>query len=106
MKIIAPNFESSVSGMNAADFPTIPQSQGRETLFLEKENFVEALSQVLFAASIDETRPILTGVLFIYKEKELILVATDGFRLSQKRISLKGVGETQNVILPKIIFQD
>jgi DNA polymerase-3 subunit beta len=101
VKISAQNFESSVSGMNAADFPSVPQSIGKESITLEKESFLTALAQVSFAASIDETRPILTGILFIYKKGKLILVATDGFRLSQKEISMKTIQKKQSVILPK-----
>lgn len=101
IKISTQNFDSSVAGMNSADFPAIPLTVGKDSIKLEREDFIAALSQVSFAASIDETRPILTGVLFIYKKGKLILVATDGFRLSQKKISLKAIQKSQNVILPK-----
>ena len=106
VKIKAQNFESSVSGMNAADFPTIPQSVGKESITLERESFLTALSQVSFAASIDETRPILTGILFIYKKGKLIMVATDGFRLSQKEIPMKSIQKAQSVILPKTALSE
>jgi DNA polymerase-3 subunit beta len=101
VKISSQSFSSLVSGMNAADFPPIPQkTDTKKGIILNKEKFTEALSQVLFAVSIDETRPILTGVLFILKKDELVLVATDGFRLSQKKISTKG-GAPLKVILPR-----
>ncbi len=106
IKIDTQNFDSSVAGMNSADFPAIPLTAGKGSIKLEKENFITALSQVVFAASIDETRPILTGVLFIYKKGKLILVATDGFRLSQKKISLKASQKAQNVILPKTALSE
>jgi DNA polymerase-3 subunit beta len=92
--------------MNAADFPTVPQSVGKESISLERESFLTALSQVSFAASVDETRPILTGILFIYQKGKLILVATDGFRLSQKAIPMKAITKKQNVILPKVALNE
>jgi DNA polymerase-3 subunit beta len=101
MLIKTENFESTLSGMNAADFPDVPQTAGRGFLTLPSENFKEALCQVLFAASVDETRPILTGVLFIFKKRNLTMVATDGFRLSQKKLSLKGIDKSKKVIIPK-----
>jgi DNA polymerase-3 subunit beta len=102
IKISSQNFSSVISGMNASDFPPIPQkSDSREGINLNKEKFIEALSQVLFAASIDETRPVLTGVLLIIKNNELILVATDGFRLSQKKMPTKGTQNTFKTILPR-----
>lgn len=104
LKISAQNFTSFISGMNSSDFPPVPQEVGKETLKFSKNVLLNALSQVLFAASIDETRPVLTGVLFILSEGKLMLVATDGFRLSQKNIkseSLKGLKKFQKIILPK-----
>ncbi|KKT64543.1 MAG: polymerase III subunit beta protein [Candidatus Woesebacteria bacterium GW2011_GWA2_44_33] len=85
LKIHTPTFESTLSGMNASDFPPVPNSVSKDgAIVLPKESFLNALSQVIFAASIDETRPILTGVLFVFQKDQLILVATDGFRLNKK----------------------
>ncbi|MFZ5932689.1 MAG: DNA polymerase III subunit beta [Patescibacteria group bacterium] len=104
LKISTPNFESDISGMNASDFPAIPQLIAKETgVPLKKDLFLEGLSQVLYAASIDETRPVLTGVLFIFQQDVLVLVATDGFRLSQKKVSIKAKA-LQKLILPKSIL--
>lgn len=103
LKIQTPGFTSSVSGMNPADFPSVPQSVGKKPQVLPKDTFSGALSSVLFAASVDETRPVLTGVLFIFGPKKLQLVATDGFRLSQKKITLKSsnLEKIERIILPK-----
>ena len=101
LQITTANFSSTLSGINPSDFPEIPLNIEKRSLNLPKEEFSTALSQVSFSASIDETRPILTGVLFIFKKGSLTLVATDGFRLSQKRIVLKEASEEKKVILPK-----
>lgn len=101
IKISAQNFNSVLSGMNSSDFPSIPQTVGKGALKLPKDDILDALSCVLFAASIDETRPVLTGVLLIFKRDNLFLVATDGFRLSQKKLPLKAPRELQRIILPK-----
>lgn len=102
VKISAQGFQSDLAGMNANDFPSIPQNLDKQnSIDLPKEEFSQALSQVIFSASIDETRPILTGVLFLFQKGSLTLVATDGFRLSQKKVSLGGGGKLQKVILPK-----
>ncbi len=104
LRIKTRSFNSTLTGMNSSDFPSIPQSISGSVLSLPKENILEALSCVLFAASTDETRPVLTGVLLIFKGKQLYLVATDGFRLSQKKISiktLKSSAKEQRMILPK-----
>jgi len=105
LKIHTPTFESTLSGMNAADFPSVPAAVGKEgTLSLPRESFLGALAQVLFAASIDETRPILTGVLFVFQKGQLVLVATDGFRLSQKKIQVRAKGKEERLVLPKSVL--
>lgn len=101
LKVSTKGFASSVSGMNSSDFPSVPKTLGQKAFKFAQEDLIKALSQVSFATSIDETRPILTGVLFIFERGSLTLVATDGFRLSQKKIFLKGVKGGQRMILPK-----
>jgi DNA polymerase-3 subunit beta len=102
LRISSRQFSSKVLGMNSSDFPKVPQTISTEgVLHLPKEKLAEALSQVIFSASVDESRPILTGVLFVFTKKHLSLVATDGFRLSQKKIELGEEMPIQKVVLPK-----
>lgn len=105
IKITGEGFSGNVAGVNAGDFPSIPVNFDEVTpkspvFTLKCEDFLSALSKVLFAVSTDETRPILTGVLFIFTENNLTLVASDGFRLSQKKIMGKFSG-SRKVVLPK-----
>lgn len=105
LKIESNSFKSLVSVMNASDFPKIPKGIKKDSLFsFSKESFLEAISQVSFAASYDETRPILTGILFLLKKNSLILVATDGFRLSQKKLEIENTKEEEKIIIPKNIL--
>jgi len=104
LKIERENFNSTLAGMNTSDFPSIPATLDKDSASLPGKEFIDALAQVLFAVSTDETRPVLTGVLLIFKEKEVVLVSTDGFRLSQKKLpfpSEKKVFAEQKLILPK-----
>jgi DNA polymerase-3 subunit beta len=95
----------NVSGMNVSDFPSVPQSIGKSYVDLSNQEFLDALSKVLFAVSGDETRPILTGVLLIFKDKDVHFVATDGFRLSQKKIKVKEAFKKEDkVIIPKNVL--
>ena len=59
LKISAAGFSSTVLGMNSADFPKILGSMQKEkSVILPKSEFSDALSKVIFAASVDETRPV------------------------------------------------
>ncbi len=99
-------FESKLTGMNSSDFPDTPLDIGAESVKFPFEVFKKAISKVLYSVSVDETRPVLTGVLLIAKEKELVFVATDGFRLSQKTIKVKGYAEERRIIIPKNTFSE
>lgn len=107
LKVSASGFSSTVLGINASDFPKIPNSVSRDkSSVIPKTELTKALSQVAFAASMDETRPVLTGVLFIFGAKELSLVATDGFRLSRKILKGDFAGKGTQVILPKMVLNE
>jgi DNA polymerase-3 subunit beta len=107
LKISTPSFSSNVLGMNTSDFPKIPSRVVKEKgIVFPKEDFSKALSKVLFASSIDETRPILTGVLMILEKGSLTLVATDGFRLSFNKIKLQEIKEGPRMVLPKNVLSE
>lgn len=105
LRITGSGFTGRISGMNASDFPKVPQTIKKdESIDLSKTEFLKALPQVSFAVSSDEGRPVLTGILFILSKKSMSLVATDGFRLSRKTISLEKVGKEIKTIIPKNIL--
>jgi len=97
-----------ILGMNSADFPKIPNTPDKEkSIIFSRTELSGAVGQVIFATSSDETRPILTGVLFLFGKDSLSLVATDGFRLSRKILSLKAIKkEIGNVVIPKGILSE
>lgn len=101
LKIKTDSFSSTISGMNTSDFPKIEDKIGKNSVYFEKDIFNKAVSKVLFCASVDETRPVLTGVLLLNKSGKLYVVATDGFRLSQKVLDLPKGLSFERVILPR-----
>jgi DNA polymerase III subunit beta len=100
VKITSSNFRSTLSSMNSSDFPTVPDKTGKSAVSIPSNIVTDALSCVLFASSSDETRPVLTGVLIIFQKERIFFVATDGFRLSQKKVSVR-TGLDKKLIIPK-----
>lgn len=86
LKISCQNFEASISGLSATEFPPLPSAGGKPNLSFKTEEVSLPVSQVAFAAAQDESRPVLSGVKVFSKEKGLTLAATDGFRLSVKEL--------------------
>ena len=84
--ITTEHHSSSINGTPADDFPVMPTIERGSTLTLKATDFKKALQQVLFAASSDEARPVLTGLYLHTKDKKLFAAATDSYRLAEKRI--------------------
>jgi len=106
LKIVSNKFKSNLLGTNTADFPVLPQEIAKDSIKFSSKDFVKALSRLLFSVSTDETRPILTGVLFIFNENELKLVSTDGFRLTETKLKLNEKQKEFKIIIPKAILNE
>jgi DNA polymerase-3 subunit beta len=70
------------------DFPKLPEAPSEGGMSVPAGAFVDTIGRVARAASRDETRPHLTGVLVTAKGRELRMVATDSYRLSVKETQL------------------
>jgi DNA polymerase-3 subunit beta len=71
-----------ILGLSPDDYPEIPTPEGNQSFTLEADVIKTMLKSVQYAASVDETRYVLNGILFSFKDKKLTTVATDGRRLA------------------------
>lgn len=98
--IVAAPSEFSIRVIPADEFPQLESPDG-EAVTLAAAEFRAALNQVVPAASSDDARPILTGVLMAAEEDGLRLVSTDSYRLSVRDLAGNSVlGEGQKVLVP------
>ena len=77
----------SVRPLSLDDYPRLADAGDRTAVTLPAAAFGEALRQVVRAASTDEARPILTGVLLTAEDDGLRLVATDSYRLAVRDLA-------------------
>lgn len=68
--------------MNAEDFPVLPNINENMMFSVSQKILKHMIRETIFATAQDETRPVLTGVLFEISNKNLNLVALDGYRLA------------------------
>lgn len=80
--------------MNSEDFPELPNINENMIFSIPQKILRNMIRGTIFATAQDDTRPILTGVLFEIKNNKLNLVALDGYRLALKSEEL----ETDNTI--------
>lgn len=86
-------------GMSSEEFPVLPECTGN-SFSVKGEDLVRLLENTLFAASDDGVRVALNALYFNFKEDHLIVVATDGRKLSLVRYPEAANDELQNFLLP------
>jgi DNA polymerase-3 subunit beta len=90
VQVTAGKARFSLNSWAASDFPQMSTFDVQGGFAVPREPFVETLGKVARAASRDETRPILTGVLVMIGGNSLRMVATDSYRLSVKQSVVEG----------------
>lgn len=87
------------------DFPRVDIATDTRTLTLDGDLLAQALGQVTPAASRDETRPVLTGVLVEGESEQLRIVATDSYRLALRTLHAQGVDGTKVLIPARAVVE-
>jgi len=82
------HFQARINGVDATDFPPIPQVSDGLTTTIEAASLHEGITHVAFAAATEESRPVLTGINAEFDGDQLNLVAADGFRLAVHKTTL------------------
>ena len=100
LKVRCGSFNNDLKGIDAQEFPPLPQATEEEGVSLNVEDLKEMINQVAFAASTDDARPVLTGVLLEIDNGQLTLAAADGFRLSVRKahLSSPGTGKLRAIV--------
>lgn len=90
--------KATIPGSPAGEFPPVATSPGAASP-IEKSVISGALARVLFAAAVDDGRPLLTGVVLKKQKEELVIAATDGYRLSVSSVGLR-FSQEDNLVVP------
>jgi DNA polymerase-3 subunit beta len=91
---------------NAEDFPRLPELTEAETFAVDREALLETIARVARAASRDEARPVLTGVLVPVAGDKLVMAATDSYRLAVKETTLGSSAPDLEAIVPSRALQE
>ncbi|HFH9838188.1 TPA: DNA polymerase III subunit beta [Streptococcus suis] len=93
--------EITLKGKEAEQYPRLQEVQTTKPLVLETKVLKQTINETAFAASTQESRPILTGVHFVLTENnQLKTVATDSHRMSQRKLLLEKSGDNFDVVIP------
>lgn len=96
------NYKTKIKGFNSEEFPIIPQIKKDESITINNLSFCQALNQLINIPSSSITKPEISGILFSFQDDSLKLVATDSFRLAEKKLFLKNnTSKNYSFILPQ-----
>ena len=106
LHISSPHSSSTINGVADDDFPELPVVEEKQAVkyAVTTQDFKQAVSQTIVAASNDTTRPVLTGVYWHSFNKQLFVAATDGYRLAER--SITKTDSSVDVIIPTSSLQE
>lgn len=96
-RIVCNNYEGTLRCLAPEDFPALQDPSGTRVTVSAAE-FTRGVGQVTRAASRDEARPILTGVLLEINREGLTMVATDSYRLAVRELTATAEGEAKSLV--------
>ena len=99
INIVCENSEFNILGNNPVEYPDLPTIINQNTFDIPMDLFKAAIRQTVLATSQDETRPILTGVLFEINNGKASFVALDGYRLALRNIPID-LEDKINIVIP------
>jgi len=98
--ITTENSELIVKTYTHEDFPTLPKTIDGQNITLKVEQFLEGVQSVFYSASRSDIKPEISSV-FIYADGgNLVFVATDSFRLAEKKIPVKNLPQFEGILVP------
>ena len=96
------NYKTKIKGFNPEEFPIIPSIKEGEVLSVDCFSFCQALNQVLDIPSSSLARPEISGIFLSFQSDLVKIVATDSFRLAERKIFLKtNLSKEYSLILPQ-----
>jgi DNA polymerase-3 subunit beta len=100
-------FDTHIKCIEADEFPPGPRPEESDRLAIPLDHLLRAIEQTQMAASTDEARPVLTGELLHIDGQSLLLVATDGHRLAERRLTASSAdGLEARLIVPARAFAE
>jgi len=101
--------KTKIKTQAAADYPLIPQLKKENPHIINANSFREAITKVIIAAANSDLRPEISGVFLNFSGQQLILAATDSYRLAENKISVSQNskdGQENKIIAPVKTLQE
>lgn len=100
LKISTKHSESIIKAFPIDDFPNIPKVSNESPFTFNAPVLIKGLKSVMYSSSVSTIRPVLSSVLLLSEDDNVVFVATDSFRLSEKKINVKKHKEFNQILIP------
>lgn len=100
LKVTTETNKTVIKSLNHEDFPTIPILESEKVLSLSARDFIKGIKSVWYSSATSSMKPELSSI-YIYSEDEsAVFVATDSFRLAEKKVKMKNAKEIGSLLIP------
>jgi DNA polymerase-3 subunit beta len=100
LKVSTKHSESVIKAFPVDDFPNIPKISSDKPFTFNIPGLIKGFKSVLYSSSVSTIRPVLSSILLYSEEDSVVFVATDSFRLAEKRIGVKKHKEFSQILIP------
>lgn len=100
LSVAAHGTHTSINTHNADDFPKIPRISSTTSFDIPTTDLLNGLKSVWYAAATSTMKPELSSVACIAGQGAITFVATDSFRLAEKKISVRGLKDFPTFLIP------
>lgn len=100
LKVSTKHSESLIKAFPVDDFPNIPKIKSDKPFTFNVPNLIKGFKSVMYSSSVSTIRPVLSSILLSSEEDSVIFVATDSFRLAEKKIGTKKHKEFSQILIP------
>jgi DNA polymerase-3 subunit beta len=100
LKVSTKHSESIIKAFPVDDFPNIPRVLNEKSFTFNVPNLIKGFKSVMYSSSVSTIRPVLSSILLASEEDSVVFVATDSFRLAEKRVGTKTHKEFNQILIP------
>jgi DNA polymerase III subunit beta len=101
LKVETKSARTTLKTLPVEEFPLVPELTDDLAFSMPAKDLAQGIKSVVYAASVGSMKPELASVFITYRDGELVFVATDSFRLAEKKVKVKKIPHFKNLLIPQ-----
>ncbi len=100
LRVYSSNSEANIKTLPVDDFPTVPMIDEGKVCRINIKDLVSGIRSVIYSASTSSVKPELASVYVYSEDDNFVFVATDSFRLAEKKIKSRKSVDVSGILIP------